>query len=50
MVLIPRDKHGEADCFKAKETELTKLIDFDVYTEVDDARSTMYFNHLGINR
>ena len=36
MVLIPRDKHDEADCLKAKEAELQKLIDFDVYTEVDD--------------
>ena len=36
MVLIPTDKHDEADCFKAKEAELQKLIDFDVYTDVDD--------------
>ena len=36
MVLIPRDKHDEVNCLKAKEAELQKLIDFDVYTEVDD--------------
>ena len=36
MVLIPRDKHDEVDCLKAKEAELQKLIDFDVYTGVND--------------
>lgn len=36
MVLIPRNKHDEAECLKAKETELQKLVHFDVYTEVDD--------------
>ena len=36
IVLIPRERHQEDMCVKAKETELNKLQEFDTYEEVDD--------------
>ena len=34
--MIPRNRHGEANCVKAKQTELQKLQDFDTYEEIED--------------
>ena len=34
--MIPKDKQNNQECIKTKAEELQKLLDFDVYTEVDD--------------
>ena len=34
--LVPRNKHGDEECVKAKNVELQKLQDFCTYEEVDD--------------
>ena len=34
--MIPKDKQNNQKCIKAEADELQKLLDFDVYTEVDD--------------
>ena len=34
MVTIPKSRHGDEDCVQAKEDELNKLRDFEVYDEV----------------
>ena len=34
--MIPKDKQSNQKCIKAKSDELLRLLDFDVYTEVDD--------------
>ena len=36
IVMIPRHKHGEASCVKAKQDELKKLESFGTYEEVED--------------
>jgi hypothetical protein len=36
IVMIPRTKHGETQCVKAKRVELDKLKQFGTYEEVDD--------------
>lgn len=36
VVTIPRDRHQEADCQKAKDVELAKLSEFDTYEVVKD--------------
>jgi hypothetical protein len=36
MVMVPRGRHGEAECVKAKEVELDKIKEFDTYEEVTD--------------
>lgn len=40
LVLIPRNRHGETECHKAKQVELEKLRHFDTYQEVDDIGQT----------
>ena len=37
MVLIPQERHKDDDCKAAKQVELKKLEDFDVFKLVDDA-------------
>ena len=34
--MIPKDKQNNQECIKAEADKLQKLLDFDVYTEVDD--------------
>ena len=34
--MIPKDKQNNQECIKAKADELQKMLDFDVYTKVDD--------------
>jgi hypothetical protein len=36
LVLVPKHRHSEEKCDKAKQTELKKLQDFNTYEEVDD--------------
>ena len=36
VVMIPKNKQNNQECIKAKADELQKLLDFDVYMEVDD--------------
>ena len=36
VIMIPKDKQNNQECIKAKADELQKLLDFDVYMEVDD--------------
>ncbi len=36
IVLIPKERHGDDDCLKAKQQELTKLKEFGTYEEVQD--------------
>ena len=36
MVIIPREKHKDVDCLKAKKAELEKLESFKAFKEVDD--------------
>ena len=36
LVLVPRSRHGEECCIKAKQAELEKLKTFDTYQEVED--------------
>jgi hypothetical protein len=40
IVTIPRIRHGESDCVKAKEVELNKLKEFDTFVEVEDNGQT----------
>ena len=35
-VIIPRFRHGEVKCKEAKEEELSRFDEFDVYDEVED--------------
>jgi hypothetical protein len=45
VVIIPRYRHGEVKCKEAKEEELSRFDEFDVYEEVEDGGQT----NLGIN-
>lgn len=36
VVVVPKNKQNDQECLNAKIDELQKLLDFDVYTEVDD--------------
>lgn len=40
MVTLPKNRHEDPDCMKAKETELQKLQSFSVYDEVPDCGQT----------
>ena len=39
-VIIPRFRHGEVKCKEAKEEELSRFDEFDVYDEVEDEGQT----------
>ena len=36
IVMVPKNQHGEGQCMAAKQTELTKLADFETYELVED--------------
>ena len=42
IVAIHRNKHGEAECVKAKTVELQKLIDYNTYLQVEDLGRILY--------
>ena len=36
LVMVPKEKHNDIECLKAKEVELKKLRDFDTYEEIEN--------------
>ena len=50
VVMIPKDKQNNQECIKAKADELQKLLDFDVYMEVDDKGKIVFLQHRSLPR